>query len=59
MYVHDDTMVFFSVQNQSQVSPTYSEGNLSTVSGHLTLFLFFINSSMLFSPALPDVASSH
>lgn len=53
---HDDRMVCFSVQNQSQVSPTYSEGNLGTVSGHLTLF--FINSSMLFSPALPDVASS-
>lgn len=38
---HDDRMVCFSVQNQSQVSPTYSEGNLGTVSGHLTLFLFF------------------
>lgn len=55
----DDGMVCFSVQNQSQVSPPCSEGNLPTISGHLTLFLVFINSSMLFSPALPGVASSH
>lgn len=30
VYVHDDRMVSFSVQNHSQVSPTYSEGNPST-----------------------------
>lgn len=58
MYVCDDRMVCFSVQNQSQVSPTYSKGNLSIISGHFTLFLLFSNSSMLFSPALTDMASS-
>jgi len=56
IYVHDDRMVCFSVYNQSQVSPVvspaYSERNLGTVPGHLTLFLVVINSSMLFSPVL-------
>lgn len=61
MYVHDDKMVCFFVQNQSHVPPIYSEGNLCTMSGRLTSFIFifiYINVSMLFSPALPDIISS-
>lgn len=54
MYVHDDRMVSFSVQNHFQVSPAY----LAKISGYLALFWHFINSSLLFSPVLPDVAGS-
>lgn len=42
MHVHDDKMVCFSVQNQSRVPPIYSKGNLCTMSGHLTSFLFLL-----------------